>query len=125
MKVHARRQPSSSRVNIYISTHLFLPDHSKTITNDVTLTLHYLTLPYISIRDFIFTHMRTRLYNAAASPSLLGWLVGNKSKILHIIQLLHYKAGKYFINISWWTAATLFQKIFNSTTSFLKYFDYS
>ena len=45
-------------------------------------------------------------------------------KIVHI-QLLHYKARKYFFNISWWTAATLFKKIFNSNTCFLKYFDYS
>ena len=36
-------------------------------------------------------------------------------KIVHIIQLLHYKARKYFIDILWWTSVTLFRKILNST----------
>ena len=67
-KVHAKRQRPSSRVNIYISAHLFLPDHSRTI-----ITLHDITLysigELISLYQNQLTHMHTRLYNAAASPA--------------------------------------------------------
>ena len=74
------------------------------------------------------THMRTRFSNAAASPALrrlrsAGSLAINP-KILHIIQLLHYKARKYFIYIScaWWTAATIFQKNLQFDYLFLEIF---
>ena len=71
---------------LYISTHLFLPGglHKyrdappladlKTITDDVTLTLpyitwHYLTFPFEISSPFTKISSCTRLYNAAASPA--------------------------------------------------------
>ena len=85
-------------MNIYISTHLFLPDHSKTITDDVTLTLSYITLHYYTFPFEIsspctkteLTHMRTRLYNAAASPASRLRSAGSLAKNPNFLILYTY-----------------------------------